>query len=139
LGDFWLKGNPLTITEQQARAVAYLLHELRPDWGVQSMLTLITKHQDVELGPLIIAATTKALEPSCVTPAPIFHPGPHWPAKTSAALPRPEPCLDHIGESSHNCRCCWSDVKAGIRPQTHIGKHHEAVSEEAASLVQEDE
>jgi hypothetical protein len=106
----------LTITDQQARAVAYLLHEVRPDWGVQSLLTLITKH-DVELGPLIIAATTKAMEATCVTPAPIFTPGPHWPAKSRAALPRPEPCKLHIGEQAHNCRCCAADRKA--EPPTH--------------------
>lgn len=106
----------MTITDQQARAVAYLLHEVRPDWGVQSLLTLITKH-DVELGPLIIAATTKAMEATCVTPAPIFTPGPHWPAKSRAALPRPEPCKLHIGEQAHNCRCCAADRKA--EPPTH--------------------
>lgn len=103
----------MTITDQQARAVAYLLNQLRPDWGTGSLLTLINKHSDIELGPLIIAATTKALEPTCVTPAPIFHPGPHWITKTSrAALPRPEPCPQHIGEHAHNCRCCAADRKA---------------------------
>jgi len=130
----------LIITDQQARAVAYLLHEIRPDWPVASLVSLIEKHRDVpSLGALVIAATTKAMEPSCQTPAPIFHPGPHWPAKTAAALPRPEPCPDHIGESSHNCRCCWSDVKAGIRPQTHIGKHHEALADAEASVVEGEE
>jgi hypothetical protein len=120
----------VTITDQQARVVAYLLHELRPDWGVQSLLTLIAKHPDVELGPLLIAATTKAMEATCKTPAPIWVPGPHWPAKTSAALPRPEPCPDHIGESTHNCRCCQADIKAGIRPPGMIGKHHTPENED---------
>lgn len=98
----------MTITDQQGRAVAYLLHELRPDWGVGSLLTLITKHPDVELGPLLIAATTKAMEPTCKTPAPIWVPGPHWPAKERQRLPRPQ----HIGEQAHNCRCCAADRKA---------------------------
>jgi len=118
----------LTITDQQARAVAYLLHEIRPDWGITSLTSLIAKHADaLDLGPLIIAATTKAMEATCVTPAPIFIPGPHWISKARVRLPRPEPCQWHIGEQAHNCRCCAADRKA--EPHT----HHEAVSDEAAS------
>lgn len=120
----------MTITDQQVRAVAYLLHEIRPDWGITSLTSLINKHADaLDLGSLLIAATTKAMEQTCVTPAPIFIPGPHWPAKAKALLPKAEPCPDHIGESSHNCRCCAADQKA----EPH--NHHEAVSEEAASVV----
>jgi hypothetical protein len=113
----------LTITDQQARAIAYLLHEIRPDWGVASLVSLIDKHHDTDLGGLVIAATTKAMEATCQTPAPIFHPGNHWPAKAKARMPKPQPCPDHIGEAGHNCRCCQADVKAGLRPLTHIGKH----------------
>lgn len=103
----------MTITDQQTRAVAYLLHELRPDWGIASLESLIGKHRDTTtLGPLLIAATTKALEQTCQTPAPIFHPGNHWPAKAKPQLPRPEPCHLHIGEMAHNCRCCAADRKA---------------------------
>lgn len=114
----------MTITDQQARAVAFLLHELRPDWGVVSLLSLIGKHQPKDLGALVIAATTKALEPSCKTPAPIFQGGNHWIARAQASLPKPEPCPEHIGEAAHNCRCCQADVKAGIRPADHIGRHY---------------
>ena len=131
------------ITDQQARAVAYLLHEIRPDWGVRSLLSLMEKHQPGDLGALVIAATTKALEPSCLTPAPIFHPGNHWIAKAKANLPRPEPCEQHVGQSAHNCASCWGDVKAGLRPADKIGKHHEpeepieASAGAGASVIQE--
>lgn len=119
----------MTITEPQARALAYLLHEIRPDWGITSLLSLIDKNKDAaDIGPLMIAATTKALEPTCKTPGPIYHPGPHWPAKTSAALPKPKPCQLHIGEQAHNCRCCAADRKA--EPPT-----HEAAPQEAASSM----
>lgn len=121
---FLAERNPLTITEQQARAIAYLLHEIRPDWGITSIVSLIDKHGDVDLGPLIIAATTKAMEATCLTPAPIFHPGNHWPAKAKAKLPKPAPCEDHIGQDAHNCRSCWGDHKAGLRPQDKIGRHY---------------
>jgi hypothetical protein len=120
----------LTITDQQGRAVAYLLHEIRPDWPAASLMSLIDKHRGVpSLGALLIAATTKALEATCQTPAPIFHPGTHWPAPSRAHLPKAQPCPDHIGESSHNCRCCGADFKAGIRPASFIGKHYEPESE----------
>lgn len=121
----------MTITDQQGRAIAYLLHEIRPDWGIASLMSLIDKHRDVpDLGPLIIAAATKAMEASCVTPAPIFHPGAHWPASAKAQLPKPPPCADHIGQDGYSCRSCHADVKAGIRPADRIGKHHEPESED---------
>ena len=136
----------MTITEQQVRAVAYLLHEIRPDWGFTSLTSLINKHTDaLDLGSLLIAATTKAMERTCQTPAPIFHPGTHWPAAARAHLPKPEPCPDHIGEAAHSCRCCIADTKAGIRPADRIGKHHTPTSEDdeapasaGASLVEGD-
>lgn len=119
----------MTITDQQGRAIAYLLHEIRPDWGIASLMSLIDKHKDaVTIGPLALAATTKALEPTCKTPAPIFIPGPHWPATAKASLPKPRPCPQHIGEQEHNCRCCAADRKA--EPPT-----HEAAPEEAASVI----
>lgn len=115
----------MSITEQQGRAVAFLLHELRPDWGIASLVSLIGKHAETDLGALTVAAVTKAMEPTCQTPGPIFHPGPHWPAAAKAEAPKPVPCPDHVGENAHNCRCCWADIKAGVRPETSLGKHHE--------------
>lgn len=120
----------MTITDQQARAVAYLLHEIRPDWGTQSLLTLITKHHDVDLGALLIASTTKALEATCVTPAPIFVVGSHWPVKARAKLPPTDACPDHIGQDGPTCRSCWGDHKAGLRPAHMIGYHYEPESED---------
>ena len=100
------------ITDQQARAVAYLLNQIRPDWGQKSLLSLIDKHQPGDLGALIIAATTKALEPSCLTPAPIFAAGNHWPVKARADLPPPEHCAVHISYYKHNCGGCRADKLA---------------------------
>ncbi|SDW33706.1 hypothetical protein SAMN04487912_102377 [Arthrobacter sp. cf158] len=125
------------ITDQQARAIAYLLHEIRPDWPVASLMSLIDKHRDVpSLGALTIAATTKAMESTCQTPGPIFHPGPHWPEAARSHLPRPPSCEDHIGQESTSCRSCWADFKAGDRPQTHIGKHYEAPATAGASDIE---
>ncbi|MCZ9884129.1 hypothetical protein [Arthrobacter sp. B2a2-09] len=121
----------MIITNQQKRAVAYLLHEIRPDWPVASLVSLIDKHRDVpSLGALTIAATTKAMEATCKTPAPIFHPGPHWPEAVRAQLPKPPPCEDHIGQDGYTCRSCHADIKAGIRPPDKLGKHHTPENEE---------
>ena len=119
----------MTVTDQQARAVAFLLNQLRPDWGAGSLLTLIGKHPDIELGPLIIAATTKALEPTCATPAPVWAPGPHWPVKARAALPPPQRCPVHVSYPQHNCGGCRAD-KLAQPPE------HEAATDVAASVIQ---
>lgn len=115
------------MTEKQARALAYLLHEIRPDWGITAMVSLFGKHHDSvpSLGALMIAATTKALEPSCRTPGPIFQSGPHWPDASAAErfLPKPPACEDHKDYEGPTCRCCHADVKIGQRPHTHIGRH----------------
>lgn len=120
----------MTITAQHARAVAYLLHEIRPDWGITSLVSLIDKHNGMDLGPLLIAATTKAMEVTCKTPAPIFQEGSHWPLKAKVTLPKPEPCEAHIGQDAHTCRSCHADVKAGDRPEAMIGRRWEPSYEE---------
>lgn len=128
------------LTEKQVNGVAWLLHELRPEWGVGALKTLLMKNRAVpSLGALMIAATTKALEPSCATPGPIFLPGAHWPDPAAAErhLPKPPPCADHDTFAAHNCPCCWADVKIGERPQTHIGKHWQPESDrEMAAQLQ---
>lgn len=114
------------LSEKQVNGIAWLLHELRPEWGVGSLKSLLLKNRTVpSLGALMIAATTKALEPSCKTPGPIFQPGPHWPDASAAEryLPKPPACEDHKDYEGPTCRCCWADVRVGERPQTHIGRH----------------
>lgn len=123
----------MELTDPQINGIAWLLHELRPDWGVPSIKTLLLKNRTVpSLGALMIAATTKALEPSCKTPGPIFRPGTHWPEEVRSQVPTGPPCEDHPEQQAHNCRCCWADHKVGQRPATHIGKHYTPESETAA-------
>lgn len=115
------------LTHQQASLVAHTLHQIRPEWGIQSLMTILGNNRNVpSFGALILAATTKALDPTCKTPAPIFHPGDHWPETAKAHLPPPAPCQDHDTEPAHNCRSCLADVKVGDRPPTHIGKRWNA-------------
>lgn len=82
--------NQLEITKPQAKALANLLHELRPDWDPQGLLTAIhtarTKSGNFDLA---IAAIRAAATPSVRTPAVIGMDGPHWhPYQTAPATPR---------------------------------------------------
>jgi hypothetical protein len=62
----------MTITEPQARALANLLHELRPDWPAKSLHTLIGKNLDSNFPALCTTAVTVATDSRNQTPAVIF-------------------------------------------------------------------
>lgn len=69
----------MTIDHTQAAALAALIHQLRPDWAPNSLMTLIGKHKDAHDFPgLCKAAVQVATNPEARTPALIFLPGPHW-------------------------------------------------------------
>jgi hypothetical protein len=141
------------ITEKQATMIAHVLHEIRPSWAIDGTRKVLDRNKDhpAAFGELMSAAVTAALDPETQTPGRIYQVSIHWPPAAKARLPKPQPCPDHIGEASHSCRCCIADTKAGIRPQTHIGKHwqpqgiadqleasHEAAPDEAVSVVEGD-
>ncbi|UDL14904.1 hypothetical protein PP357_gp57 [Arthrobacter phage Sarge] len=127
------------ITESQAKALAALLHEIRPRWSAPAMLKVFERNHThpAPFPDITAAAVNAARDPKVETPGCIFTDRRFWPAEAKSWAPKPEPCPDHIGESAHNCRCCWADVKAGLRPQTHIGKHHEAAPEAASVILEE--
>lgn len=62
----------MTISEPQARALANLLHELRPAWPANSLNTLIGKHRDTDFPALCATAVTVATDSRNQTPAVIF-------------------------------------------------------------------
>jgi hypothetical protein len=100
------------ITEQQARALAFLLNEMRPDWPIESLMTHLGRNREVpSLGALVLAATTKALDPTCKTPEPIFRQGTHWPAEARDQLPRGPRCAKHR-DFYVPCPSCAGDRKA---------------------------
>jgi hypothetical protein len=106
----------MLLTEHQARALAFLLHEVRGDWPTASLLTLLEKHREVpSLGALILAATTKALDSSCRTPEPIFRTGSHWPVEARDQLPRGPRCRSHP-TFYDPCPSCAGDRKAEPQP-----------------------
>lgn len=111
------------LTEQEANALAYILNRIRPDWTTKSILTILSKNRETpSLADLTIAATTKAQDPTCKTPAPIFLPGNHWPERARHRIdPGPE-CPDHTGHHAYNCGPCTTDITLGDRPPHLHGK-----------------
>lgn len=113
------------ITEKQATMIAHVLHEIRPAWGIDGTRKVLERNADhpANFGEILSAAVTAALDPDTQTPGRIFQIATHWPVKAKPRLPKPAPCPDHVGQDGGTCRCCWADVKVGLRPETHIGKH----------------
>lgn len=128
--------DPQPITKPQAEALAGILHQLRPEWGTPALMTLIGRNLNhpatfPQLTQAAVAAATRRNPDgthTARTPAVIYQPGRHWEQpthETGTTIPPGPPCQDHPTFEAHNCRCCWADIKAGTRPQTHLGKHHE--------------
>lgn len=120
----------MELTERQATMIATTIHEIRGDWGIPSLMTILWDHREQpSFGALLIAAATKALDPTCKTPAPIFHPGTHWPEEVRDTLPQGPRCEDHDTFAAHNCPSCRADILAGDRPASRAGKHHTPTEE----------
>ena len=128
------------ITKPQAEALAGILHQLRPEWGIPALMTLIGKNigHPAPYPLLVLAAVTAANRRNpdgtwtARTPAVIYQPGRHWDhpiGETPATQPPGPNCQDHPTFQAHNCRCCWADIKAGLRPQDALGKHHTEIEE----------
>lgn len=43
-------------------------------------------------------------------------------------------CADHPAHDARYCVDCWHEINAGLRPDTHIGRHFEAAPEAASAL-----
>lgn len=125
------------ITETQARTLAALLHELRPEWGIPAMVTLIGRNLShpapfARLAQAAVNAATRTGPDgahAARTPQVIYQPGKHWDrpeGERATHLPPGPKCEDHPTFEAHNCRCCWADIKAGLRPEGKLGRHHEA-------------
>ena len=127
--------DPQPITKPQAEALAGILHQLRPEWGIPALMTLIGKNRDHPAAyPLLVLAAVTAANrrnpdgtPMARTPAVIYQPGRHWDhpiGETPAYVPAGPACEDHPTFEAHNCRACWGDIKAGTRPHEALGRHH---------------
>lgn len=106
------------ITENQAKALATLLHELRPRWSTPAMLKLLEKNAQhpAPFADITVAAVNAARDHKVETPGAIFIDQRFWPDTIKAVLPKPPPCPDHVGQYAHNCICCAADRKAEPPP-----------------------
>lgn len=109
--------------------IAHVLHEIRPAWAIDGTRKVLTRNLNhpAPFADILAAAVTAARDPATETPGRIFQVSVHWPAAAKPRLPKPSPCQDHIGQDAHTCRSCWADIKAGIRPEAALGKHHQTV------------
>lgn len=123
------------ITQTQAALLAHILHELRPEWSIPSMMKLLWDHRTKHPYPqLVRAAINVALTPTKKTPAIIFLDGKHWltpeqatnPAHTATTGNDPT-CPDHPLEQFSTCTECAKTKtpmpadfrqRAGLKPKT---------------------
>ena len=104
------------ITLKQAEICAAAWHEIRPDWGVPSMMTMLEANATrAPFGELLRAGINAALNPKAKTPAVIFQPGKHWldaeqstdPARTSwFGNDTSDDCPNHPTVKAWDCRPC---------------------------------
>lgn len=105
----------MKLNERQAGWLAYLLKEIRDDWNRDALKTMLLEREVPSLGAVMIAATSKALDPTCRTPEPIFRTGPHWPTEHRDQLPRGPRCRTHP-TFYQPCPSCAGDRKAEPQP-----------------------
>ncbi|MBF6671557.1 hypothetical protein [Glutamicibacter sp. FBE19] len=111
------------LNERQATMLAHILNNIRPDWTINSIITLLSKNRTIpSFADLTIAAITKAKDPTCKTPAPIMLPGKHWPETTRNQIPTGPECPDHTGHPANTCGPCTIDIQLGDRPPHLHGK-----------------
>lgn len=126
----------IPLTKLQATHLANLLNQLRPEWDINSMMTLFGNNRTFAPFPALVEAAVKvARNPAKKYPNVIFMTGNHWDTTApdiGAQAPAGPPCEDHDTEPAHNCRSCIADTKVGQRPATHIGKHYTPESETTA-------
>ena len=123
------------INQAQANTIAAVASELRPgDWKPQQMLTLLYEHKDdpLDFATLLQVVINAAMNQQLRAPSSIWLPGKHWELPQAVkGAPKPVPCEEHTGEDAHSCRCCHSEIKTGMRPESMLGKRLAWVSEVA--------
>lgn len=105
------------LTQKQAQIIAAAWHEVRPEWGIPSLMTLLGMNADrAPFGELLRAGLNVALDnPKAKTPAVIFLDGKHWlTAEQATDVARTswfgndtsEDCPNHPTVKSWDCKPC---------------------------------
>lgn len=99
------------ITESQAKALAVMLHEIRPRWSTPAMLKVFERNHThpAPFADIATAAVNAARDPIVETPGCIFTDQRFWPENAKSHLPKPENCEMHISYYKHNCGGCRAD------------------------------
>ena len=113
-------GADAMIDKADAERIAQAIHDLRPEWPAQSVLTLIGNHDDLRTRAyrdLAVALTFVACDPASLTPGRVREQGPWWQhttaqkATVSAVTTR---CPEHPQHAAWNCPDC--DAEAAPPP-----------------------
>jgi hypothetical protein len=110
------------MNENEIARIAAAIHELRPDWPVASLRSLLARHELASKSrrDVAVALAWVACEAESKTPARVIESGPWWraanvehPDRTIRRPPQKhEECPRHVGEYSDFCRACVSERKA---------------------------
>lgn len=126
------------LTNSQGQRLTAILQAVRPDWderGVVKALQDANKSDglpaidfDHAMRASVAYATAKSRDGSYLKQTPLFvaQPGPHWddtaPHGTSYQSAPTTWCEEQPDFEAQNCKCCWSEVKTGVRDESLIGK-----------------
>lgn len=105
-----------SLTESQGRALAALVAEMRPEWGVAGVWAALGKARSRGTGWAVAhAALYCAADPAVRTPALIAEAGPHWTRGVDAPSPANVarcPMPGHSSFPAHACGSCRSEQLA---------------------------
>lgn len=125
------------ITQKQAQIAAAAWHEVRPEWAVAGMMTLLEANATrAPFGELLRAGINAALNPKAKTPAVIFQPGKHWLTAEQAVDPvftsrfgndTSDDCPNHPTVKAWDCRPCRRSDPAPANLRERIAAEAEKV------------
>jgi hypothetical protein len=96
------------MSSQQINALAFLMHELRPEWDTPGCVAALRRCPEVGLGDLMIAVAKGAVDPANDTPAALVHLNNRaWDSDWYL------PCKAHPNtrarRTNGECAACWTD------------------------------
>jgi hypothetical protein len=119
----------------ELQRLAAAANQLRPEWPVRSLLTLLTRnHSARSYRDLAVALAWVACDPSTKTPERLAQPGPWWLATSMSEGTGPSQqgmrCVDHPAHHVAHCpECVQSAVPrpatcVAPTPSRHLPEHH---------------